>query len=145
MATIDFFSLPERTEIREAIARAEKITSGEIRLFIEDTCGEEVLDRAAFVFQKLGMINTKERNGVLIYLAVKSRKFAIIGDAGIHQKVAEGFWEKIREEMQKLFVNGKFVEGILLGIKQTGEVLEKHFSYQRNDENELSDDIVFGD
>ena len=145
MASIDFFSLPQRKEIREAIENAERITSGEIRLFIEDTCGDHVLDRAAFVFKEMGMINTAQRNGVLIYLAVKSRKFAIIGDAGIHAKVAEGFWDKIRGEMQEHFVRGNFIEGILVGIKHTGEVLEKFFPLGEEDKNELSDDIVFGE
>ena len=121
MAAEDKLSEKERQQILATIAAAEKNTSGEIRLFVEDVCGENVLDRAAYIFDKLGMKNTKDRNGVLFYLAFESRQFAILGDAGIHA----------------------IVKGLTIGIEMSGKALKTHFPYQSNDKNELSDDIVF--
>lgn len=90
----DYFSDENKLQIANAIRVAELNTSGEIRLHVEKHCKEEVLDRAAYIFEKLEMHKTQLRNGVLFYLAVEDKKFAILGDAGINQKVAEDFWEK---------------------------------------------------
>ena len=144
MKAIDHFSDAERTQIREAIARAEAVTSGEIRVYIEDECIGDVLDRAAFIFAKLEMDKTEERNGVLIYLALAHRKFAILGDAGIHAKVGDDFWISTKEMMKLRFKENKFTEGFVAGIGAAGEALKKHFPHQDNDKNELSDDVVFG-
>jgi uncharacterized membrane protein len=138
-----FFSEEEKASILAAIKEAEKETSGEIRLHVEATCDGEVLDRAAWVFKKLGMDKTADRNGVLFYLAVEDRKFAIIGDAGIHAKVPEGFWDCISEVVSKNFKEGKFTEGLSEGIRLSGKQLKTHFPYAKNDVNELSDDISF--
>ncbi|HCI56467.1 MAG TPA: TPM domain-containing protein [Bacteroidales bacterium] len=138
-----FFTKSEKNAILEAIKEAEKNTSGEIRVHIETRCKEDVLDRAAWIFRKLGMDKTRERNGVLFYLAVKDRKFAIIGDAGINSKVPEGFWNQIKEIMEKNFKEGHFAEGLSEGIKLAGEKLKEYFPYNRDDINELSDDISF--
>src|SRR4051812_2768984 len=119
-----FFTEEKRKAIMDAIAHAEKQTSGEIRLFVEDKCKEDVLDRAAFIFKKLNMHETELRNGVLFYLALKSQKFAILGDAGIHTKVQQDFWNHIKEEMQQHFVKGDFVNGLTVGIKKAGEALK---------------------
>jgi uncharacterized membrane protein len=143
MAASDHFSEDNRKVITSAIAEAEKNTSGEIRLFIENKCGENVLDRAAFVFAQLEMQKTKDRNGVLFYLAFDSRQFAIIGDAGIHTKVKDDFWNEIKSLMAGHFKNGEFVEGLSKGIRMSGEALRKYFPHQSDDTNELSDDIVF--
>lgn len=138
------FDESDRLQILAEIKEAEKNTSGEIRLFIEDDCGENVLDRAAFIFKELEMHKTKERNGVLFYLATDSRQFAILGDQGIHSKVEKDFWHAIKHEMQNYFTEGDFLKGLTNGIKMSGDALKKHFPYHKNDKNELSDDIVFG-
>ena len=96
------------------------------------------------MFKKLGMEKTAERNGVLFYLAVKDRKFAIIGDAGINAKVPEGFWDCISELLARNFKEGKFTEGLAEGILLAGKQLKKHFPYKKEDVNELSDEISFG-
>ena len=136
MAAEDKLSEKERQQILATIAAAEKNTSGEIRLFVEDVCGENVLDRAAYIFDKLGMKNTKDRNGVLFYLAFESRQFAIFGDAGINAI-------EIKAKMTNYFTEGEFVKGLTIGIEMSGKALKTHFPYQSNDKNELSDDIVF--
>jgi uncharacterized membrane protein len=134
----------DRQHILDTIKAAEKNTSGEIRLFIEDECGENVLDRAAFIFNELGMQKTKERNGVLFYLATVSRQFAILGDRGINEKVGKDFWHAIKHEMQNYFTEGEFVIGLSKGITMSGEALQKYFPYHHTDKNELPDDIIFG-
>ncbi len=144
MTASDKFDESARLQILAEIKEAEKNTSGEIRLFIEDDCGENVLDRAAFIFKELEMHKTKERNGVLFYLATDSRQFAILGDQGIHSKVEKDFWHTIKHEMQNYFTEGDFLKGLTNGIKMSGEALKKYFPYHKNDKNELSDDIVFG-
>lgn len=137
------FTAEQKEQLLEAIKEAEKETSGEIRVHIEPTLDGEVLDRAAWVFKKLGMDKTADRNGVLFYLAVKDRKFAIIGDAGIHAKVPAGFWDCISGLLASNFRDGKFTEGLCEGIRLSGKQLKTHFPYMKNDVNELSDDISF--
>lgn len=141
--TASFFSADEKELLLASIKEAEKETSGEIRLHIEATCDGEVLDRAAWVFKKMGMDKTAERNGVLFYLAVQDRKFAIIGDAGINAKVPAGFWDSISELLSKKFREGKFTEGLSEGIRHAGTQLKTHFPYLKGDVNELPDDISF--
>lgn len=138
------FTEEERLSIEASIAEAEKNTSGEIRLFVEDECGENVLDRAAFIFHELKMHKTKHRNAVLFYLAVESRQFAILGDSGINKKVATDFWFEIKLAMQNHFTEGDFVSGLRKGVTMTGEALRNFFPYQLDDKNELSNEIVFG-
>lgn len=129
-----------------AIEEAERHTSGEIRVHIENQCPEEVLDRAAYWFQRLGMHRTKQRNGVLIYLALLDHKFAIIGDVAIHQKVSSDFWEKTKEEMLQYFRKGEITQGLAKGILRVGYQLREHFPYDpHTDENELSNEISRND
>jgi uncharacterized membrane protein len=143
--TVDkFLSKEQQKAIEDAIKSAEHNTSGEIRVHIENEVKEDVLDRAAYMFKMLKMHKTAERNGVLFYLAVKTKKFAIIGDAGINKRVPENFWDNIKERMLEQFSDGKFTEGLVLGLKMAGEQLKKHFPYQKDDVNELSDEISFG-
>ncbi len=130
--------------VNEAITAAEKQTSGEVRLFIEDNCTGDVLDRSAFLFHELKMDATKEHNGVLFYLAMKSHKFAILGDAGINSQVPKDFWEAIKVKMQSHFVDGDFSQGLTIGINLAGDALQKYFPYHKDDKDELSNDIVFG-
>jgi uncharacterized membrane protein len=143
MAAEDKLSEKDRRQILAAIEAAEKNTSGEIRLFVEDVCGENVLDRAAYVFNKLGMLATKDRNGVLFYLAFESRQFAILGDVGIHSIVKDDFWHDIKARMTNYFTEGDFVKGLTIGIEMTGKALKEHFPFQSDDKNELSNDIAF--
>jgi len=144
MRAANFFSGEDKQKIKEAIAVAEKNTSGEIRLHVDNRCKIDVLDCATGWFEKLNMHKTEKRNGVLFYLAVQDRKFAILGDAGINAVTPDDFWEKIKEEMGKLFSENKFTEGIVGGIKSAGEILKEYFPYQEDDINELSDEISFG-
>jgi len=138
------FTEADRLKIQSAIAEAEKNTSGEMRLFVESECGENVLDRAAFIFRELRMDQTSERNGVLFYLALDSRQFAILGDKGINSKVSTDFWYEIKLAMQNHFTEGDFIHGLSNGVKMAGEALQKYFPYHKDDKNELSNEIVFG-
>lgn len=139
------FSKAEREIILEAIKAAERETSGEIQVHIENHCKGDVLDRAAEVFEKLKMHQTKHRNAVLFYLAVVEHKFAILGDAGINKVVPDNFWEKIKEEMVVHFKANAFTEGLRKGIEMSGQQLQAHFPYeQKGDINELPDEISFG-
>jgi len=140
----DFFSPEQQKAITTAIAEAEHMTSGEIRVHLENTLKGDVLDRAAFLFKQLGMNKTKLRNGVLVYLAVRSKKFAILGDNGIHKVVPENFWDRIKHKMLEDFKENRFAEGLIHAISSSGEQLKKHFPYLENDKNELSDEISFG-
>jgi uncharacterized membrane protein len=139
------FTEEEQGLIRRAVENAEQNTSGEIRVCIEKTCDEEVLDRAAKYFYQLDMDKTRLRNGVLIYLATVDRKFAIIGDAGINQLVPDTFWDDTKHAMLEQFKYGKLVEGICSGLQMAGEQLKKYFPHADDDKNELPDDIAFMD
>ena len=141
----DFFSKEDQILIKQAIEEAEKNTSGEIRIHIENKCPDDVMDRAAFLFAKLEMHKTQLRNGVLFYLAIHDHKFAILGDAGINAKVPKSFWNHTNEETLGYFKQGEFAKGLSEGIKMAGQQLKTHFPYQDDDVNELSDDISFGD
>ncbi|MCX6248915.1 MAG: TPM domain-containing protein [Bacteroidetes bacterium] len=140
----DFFTSEEQEDIKQAIMNSELDTSGEIRVHIESVCKGDVLDRASYVFHKLGMTKTAQRNGVMIYLAVRNRKFAIIGDKGIHNVVPPDFWDSIKSKMLDLFRDGKFCDGLILAITESGKQLKKYFPHSKDDINELPDDISFG-
>ena len=139
-----FFTDEDRHRIAVAIGEAELMTSGEIRVFMESSSGDDAVKSAQRAFQKLKMHKTTERNGVLIYLAYEDREFAIIGDDGIHQKVGDDFWNSVRDEMQAQFKEKKFVEGLIAGISAAGKKLAEHFPHQANDRNELSNEMVEG-
>lgn len=143
MSVENFFSTEQKKQITDAIAKAELNTSGEIRLHVEGRCKIDVLDRAAYVFEKLEMHKTEQRNGVLFYLAVYDRKFAILGDAGINQVVPADFWDSIKETMLGFFKDGKFADGLSTGILMAGWQLKANFPYQDDDVNGLSDEISF--
>jgi len=143
MSVENFFSKEQKQQITDAIAEAEQNTSGEIKLHMEGHCPIDVLDRAAYVFGKLKMHETAQRNGVLFYLAVHDHKFAILGDAGINQLVPENFWDEIKETMLGDFKAGKFTEGLTKGILMAGEQLKANFPFHKDDVNELSDEISF--
>jgi uncharacterized membrane protein len=138
------FTDQEKETIVKAVKTAELSTSGEIRVHVERTCPEDVLDRAAFIFEKLKMHRTELRNGVLFYLSVGDHQMAVLGDAGINAKVPEGFWDEIKETMLILFRQGELAGGLARGIIMAGEQLKAFFPFQSDDVNELSDEISFG-
>lgn len=145
MNAANFFPKEEKEQIKAAIKEAETNTSGEIRVHIENQCREDVMDRAAWWFGRLEMHKTEKRNGVLFYLAVRDRKFAILGDAGINAVTPDDFWEKISAVMAEQFSEGSFAAGLSQGILMAGEALKSHFPHQEDDVNELSDEISFGE
>ena len=142
----DFFTEEERTRIVEAIRLAEQRTSGEVRVFIENKCRfVDPLDRAKELFYKLQMDRTEQRNGTLVYIAVKDRQVAVFGDEGIHQKVGQKYWEDEVTKMLLYFKQQHLAEGIIQCVTDIGEALHYYFTYDRGtDKNELPDDIVFG-
>ncbi len=144
MGVQKYFTEENKLQITNAIRVAELNTSGEIRIHIEKFCKGDVLDQAAYVFEKLELHKTNLRNGVLFYLAIEDHKFAILGDAGINRKVPSNFWEETKEIVLSKFKEGKITEGLASGIILAGEQLKEHFPYQKNDLNELSDEISFG-
>ncbi len=140
----DFLTADEEQEIVRAILEAEKNTSGEIRVHIEGHTRLEPMDRAIELFQILKMNNTKQENGVLIYVAVNDRKFAIYGDQGINKVVPTNFWDATKNEIQEEFIKGKFKEGIVKGILKAGKELKRFFPWNQNDTNELSNEVSKG-
>ena len=140
-----FFTPEEELRIVEAIRAAEKRTSGEIRIFIESRCRfVNPVDRAAELFFGLKMQETDDRNGVLIYIAMKDHQLAIFGDEGIHQRVGLQFWNEEVRKIIAAFNAENFVQGIITIIFDIGEALVQHFPYEKEDRNELPDNIVFG-
>ena len=137
------FTKEQKEAMVAAIQKAEKDTSGEIRVHIENRSKIEVLDRAADVFAELKMHKTALRNGVLIYGALLDHKLAILGDAGINSKVPAGFWDSIKTNMVEKFKQGAITEGICEAVITAGEQLKAYFPYQEDDVNELPDDISF--
>lgn len=140
----DFLTEEEEKIIVEAICVAEKETSGEIRVHIEKTTSKDPYDRALEVFHFLKMDATELKNGVLFYFAVADKTFAICGDQGINDKVASDFWDSTKDAMVLQFKAGNFKQGIVDGILSAGEQLKKHFPYQEDDINELSNEISKG-
>ncbi|MHA8065380.1 TPM domain-containing protein [Aquirufa sp. ROCK2-A2] len=134
----------QQSEVLLAIQEAELKTSGEIRVHIESHCEGHPVDRAKVLFYHLEMDKTDLQNGILLYLAVKDRKFAIIGDKGIDAKVPLEFWETIRDEMRPILGKNDFSKALALGVKRVGEALIESFPYQKGDINELTNDISFG-
>jgi uncharacterized membrane protein len=139
-----FLTPQEEQEIVAAIGIAEKNTSGEIRVHLEKTTSMAPIDRAVEVFHQLEMEKTKERNGVLIYLAYESKQFAICGDEGIDKKVPTDFWNSTKDTMRAQFTQGNFKQGLIDGILKAGEQLKTHFPYQEDDIDELSNEISKG-
>lgn len=127
----------------EAIRQAELNTSGEIKVHIENRCKGNVEKRSLVVFKRLKLNETRLRNGVLIYLAVKDHKFAILGDEGINNVVEEGFWNDVKDLMQNHFKGGRFAEGLEQGIQLCGEKLKTYFPFQTDDINEIPDEISY--
>ncbi|MBK6932263.1 MAG: TPM domain-containing protein [Saprospirales bacterium] len=140
------FTQEEEARIQEAIRSVEQLTSGEVRLYVEDFCDREhPVDRASELFQLFGMFNTRQRNAVLIYVAEKSRVFAIWGDSGIHQRVGFQFWDAEKELLKTHLQKEQACTGICLVIAQIGDQLKQNFPADPDDnENELPDEIIYG-
>ena len=140
---INILNEEEDRRVVEAIRQAELNTSGEIKVHIENHCKRNVERRSLVVFKRLKLNETQLRNGVLIYLAVKDHKFAILGDEGINKVVEDGFWNDVKDLMQSHFMEGRFTEGLELGIQRCGEKLKVYFPHQSDDINEIPDDISY--
>lgn len=137
-----FFTEEEKSQLVQAIEKAEKLTSGEIRVHLADRSKGTPSNEAKSVFEKLKMTRTKERNGILFYLSLQDRQFVILGDEGIHQKVNDGFWQEIRDKVVQNFKDEKFIEGLILGIQECGEKLALYFPRKKEDKNELFNEIT---
>ncbi len=145
MSTVEDFLTPEEEqEIVQAIIKAERDTSGEIRVHIERIASISHFDRALEVFYMLKMDKTKQQNGVLIYIAVDDHQFVIYGDKGINEVVPGNFWESTKNVMQSLFKKGEFKQGIVEGVLQAGKELKEHFPWTSDDENELPNEVSKG-
>ncbi|MEX0313142.1 MAG: TPM domain-containing protein [Allomuricauda sp.] len=140
----EFLTAEEEGEIVNAILEAEKNTSGEIRVHIEATAKMDHFSRAQQVFHFLKMDNTKDENGVLLYVAVEDKKFVIYGDTGIDRAVPKGFWDGTKDVISSHFKQGNFKQGIVEGVLMAGKELEAHFPWDHTDTNELSDAISKG-
>lgn len=142
----DFFTEDEKKQIVEAIRSTERRTSGEIRVFVESRCRYvDPLDRAAEIFFNLKMNETKDRNAVLLYIAMKDRQLAVFGDEGIHEKVGTGYWNKEVNLLINEFNTAHYGDGISQCVRDIGEALHKYFPFDNGtDKNELPDDIIFG-
>lgn len=138
----DFISQLDEQRITAAIGVAERKSSGEIRVFISHRQIEDPLGAAQVQFSRLGMVRTKYRNGVLLYFAPATQRFAILGDEGIHQKCGESFWQEARNAMADLLKQGRFTEAIIHAVQKVGDLLAEHFPRDPDDKNELPDEIA---
>lgn len=144
MKANEFISKLDEARIVDAIAAAEARSSGEIRVFVAHGAVDDALAAARDQFGRLGMTATRERNGVLVYIAPRSQQFAVWGDVGIHQKCGESFWREIVEAATNHLREGRFTEAVVEAVQRTGEVLARHFPRQPDDRNELPDNVVSG-
>lgn len=138
---------PQIAQIEDAVRAAERRTSGEVRVHIEEKrpAGQDALARAVEVFQALGMAGTAQRNGVLFYVATETRNFAVIGDAGIDAVVPAGFWDEVRDQVLAGFRRAQYAEGLVAGLTLAGEQLARYFPYDDAiDRNELPDTVSRG-
>ena len=139
-----FLDTSGRAQVREAIGAAERRTSGELRVHLEDHIEEDVLDHAAYVFEELGMHRTRDRNGVLVYVAVADRQVAVLGDAGINEQVPEGFWTDVVGLLKLHFAAGRHAEGLVEAVHLIGEKLSSFFPLREDDTDELSNEVSIG-
>jgi uncharacterized membrane protein len=142
----DFFSVEERQEIVAAVQNAERMTSGEVRVFVENRCSYmDAIDRAKEIFSELKMYETHDRNAVLVYVALKDKQLAILGDEGIHSKLGNDYWNTEVKKMISNFNRENYADGIKEVVMDIGEALTQLFPYNNDtDKNELPDDIIFG-
>ena len=129
-------------QIVGAIREAERKTSGEIRVFISRKEVRDAVSAAKEQFAELGMEKTRERNGVLIFVAPRVHKFAVIGDERVHSRCGDEFWQELTAEMTCHFKGSDFTRGIVHAVKKAGELLAKHFPRKPDDVNELPDEVL---
>jgi uncharacterized membrane protein len=137
MKVKDFLKQVRHDDIVAAIRKAELSTSGEIRVFISHKKVDDAVAAGQEAFLRMGMSKTRHRNGVLIYVAPKAHKFAVIGDQAVHEKCGDVFWQALAAEMSGHFKKSDFTEGILHGVRKAGELLAAHFPRHRGDTHEL--------
>jgi len=137
----EFLTAQEEKRIVEAIRKAEKNTSGEIRVHLESSIKKPSLQHAQEVFKLIGMQNTKEDNGVLFYVDVANNVFAVLGDKGINKVVPNNFWDSVKDKVINAFKEQKYADGLVAGILEVGNKLKQYFPYQSDDINELPDEI----
>ncbi len=142
-----FFSDDDFLDISNMISKMEKITSGEIRAAIKEEApllrkGKEIKILAEEEFHKLGMADTRDKTGILIYVLLSKRKFYILADSGINEKVNQDVWNKMRDEMQFEFQQGHYLEGIVKTIEKVGNLLSEYFPIKHDDTNELSNKVI---
>jgi uncharacterized membrane protein len=143
MRTREFLSKLEHDPIIQAIGEAESKTSGQIRVLIQrGKLKSDPLETAHRKFQRLGMHKTRERNAVLIFVAPRVHKLAVVGDNAIHEKCGDEFWQGVVEKMRTHFQNEKFTDALVEAIKEVGSVLTRHFPKTMTDTNELPDDVI---
>jgi uncharacterized membrane protein len=138
----EFINQLDEQRILDAIGRAEKMTSGEMRVYISHKERHDALAFAQRRFRELGMTKTRERNAVLIYIVPRTQQFAVVGDTGIHQKCGNEFWQKIATGMSQRMKESRFTDAIVTAIDEAGAALQSHFPRQANDRNELPDEIA---
>ena len=141
---VSFLGKEDKKRIIQAIRQAEGATSGEIRVHLKAKCKDDVIAEAKKVFEKLGMHRSRRRNAVLLFVALKSKRFAIIGDQGIHERVGDSFWNQTRDLMSAHFSKGQLEKGIVAGVHSVGEKLSKFFPHDLDDTNELSNQVTEG-
>ena len=135
----------DRDKIKEAIQKAEHRTSGEIRVSVAPFFWGNVHKAAEKAFERLGMTRTKDRNSILFFVVPARRKFVVLGDSGIHERVGQQFWHRVVDVVTERFRAGDFTDGLIRGIEEVGEQLAAHFPYDAaTDVDELSDDVDFG-
>jgi uncharacterized membrane protein len=146
--TRTLFSEADLEAIGTAVATAERATSGEIRVHLERRVPRprgaprgDALAGATEVFTTLGMHATAERNGVLIYLAVEDHTLAIAGDAGVHARVGDEYWQRIRDAMVERLRRGEPRDAVVHAVREVGDVLRRFFPRRPDDRNELSDQV----
>jgi uncharacterized membrane protein len=136
-----FLKKLRHNEIVTAIREAEKKTSGEIRVFISRKPVEDPVPAAQVHFREMGMEKTREGNGVLIFVAPRAHKFAVIGDSAVHARCGDDFWAQIAQEMTGHFRKSEFTAGIVQAVQKAGELLAKHFPRRPGDPNQLPDEV----
>lgn len=142
MRAKEFLSKLQQSEIAAAIREAEQKTSGEIRVFVSRKTVDDSIAAATAEFERLGMTRTRQRNGVLIYVAPRSQKFAVLGDEAVHQRCGAEFWKTLAAQMEEQFRNQEFTRGIVLAVNKAGDLLAKEFPRRADDRNELPDKVA---
>ncbi|MBL7686255.1 MAG: TPM domain-containing protein [Deltaproteobacteria bacterium] len=133
----------ENQQLVHAIQEAEHKTSGEIRVHIARRSNHAAEEEAKLTFERLGMTQTQERNGILFYLSLEDRNLVILGDRGIHEKVGEAFWKDLHHEVIRHFKEKHFLLGLLIGIQRCGVELQRYFPINKENPDELSNEISF--